>query len=53
MNENSFVLKNTFDRAVKAYKINQLHESEMFFTSILKKKPNHLQTIFYVLILDN
>jgi uncharacterized protein (TIGR02466 family) len=48
MNENSFVLKNTFDRAVKAYKISQLHESEMFFTSILKKNPNHSQTIFYL-----
>ena len=48
MNEDFLVLKSTFDKAVKAYKINKLNEAENFFISIFKKNPNHLETIFYL-----
>ena len=48
MNKNFLFLKNSFDRGVKAYKVNKLYEAENFFASILKKNPNHLETIFYL-----
>ena len=48
MNGDFLVLQSTFDKAVTAYKVNKLYEAEKFFVSILKKNPNHLETIFYL-----
>ena len=48
MNGDFLGLQSTFDKAVSAYKVNKLYEAENFFVSILKKNPNHLETIFYL-----
>ena len=50
MDKNLLTLKlnEIFNEAVQFYKNNKLKEAEKLFSQILKKLPNHFETIFYL-----
>jgi tetratricopeptide (TPR) repeat protein len=50
MDKNLLTLKSNeiFNKAIQCYKNNNLKEAEKLFNQILKKFPNHFETIFYL-----